>query len=298
MWGTLGAAAISGLAELGGGMMSAQGAAQTNQQNAAQNLANNNMNRDLFNSGQTFQNNVNVANWAYQDKVNAMQLQQSGAQNEWNAAQAQKQMDFQREMSSTAYQRATADMRAAGLNPILAYQQGGASTPAGAAASGGSPSFGAATGSGGPSGSSGGSIPMGNSQAEMGRAVGRMVSSAVDTYRTGEQAQLLSSQKNVADAQETNVTTDTQHKGQLVSKAAAETHNVQQEYKNLQAMEGFIKANTARAVAETGLTGQMSGNMATYGSREAPNTIERMLRMLQGAVSKDIGSIHTEPKQW
>src|SRR5579859_4470267 len=39
--------------------------------------------------------------------------------------QAQKQMDFQKEMASTAYQRTTADMRKAGLNPALMYGSAG-----------------------------------------------------------------------------------------------------------------------------------------------------------------------------
>lgn len=52
--------------------------------------------------------------------------------NEQTAASADRQMQFQERLSSTAYQRAMQDMREAGLNPILAAKVGGASSPAGA----------------------------------------------------------------------------------------------------------------------------------------------------------------------
>lgn len=48
------------------------------------------------------------------------------------AASAREQMEFQQYNSNTAYRRAVADMKAAGLNPMLAYSQGGASVPGGA----------------------------------------------------------------------------------------------------------------------------------------------------------------------
>lgn len=52
--------------------------------------------------------------------------------NEWSAKQAEKQMQFQKNLSDTAHAREVADLKAAGLNPVLSAHSNGASTPAGA----------------------------------------------------------------------------------------------------------------------------------------------------------------------
>lgn len=50
---------------------------------------------------------------------------------------AREQMSWEERISNTSYQRAVADMKKAGINPVMAINQGGASTPSSPSASAG-----------------------------------------------------------------------------------------------------------------------------------------------------------------
>ena len=80
----------------------------------------------------TLANLMNQFNAAWQNKKTA---EAATTANAFNAAEAQKNRDWQERMSNTSYQRAVEDMKKAGINPILAAQNGGAVTGSGATAS-------------------------------------------------------------------------------------------------------------------------------------------------------------------
>ena len=88
--------------------------------------------------GGLFSSQTSAANTQAQIQAQeGMQLQSQA----FNREQAQVQRDWQTQMSNTAYQRASADMKAAGLNPMMMFGSGAAAgTPSGAVASSGTPS--------------------------------------------------------------------------------------------------------------------------------------------------------------
>ena len=88
-------------------------------------------------------NNLQTGTWSLAQGMNAISNLAANLGNLWsqtsargyNSAEAKAQRDWQEHMAGTAYQRTMADMKKAGLNPILAAFNGATGAGSGAAAS-------------------------------------------------------------------------------------------------------------------------------------------------------------------
>lgn len=160
-------------------------------------------NKQFFDEG----NKINIAEAQkgrdFEERLSAITRDYNSAEAEkmrvYNTAEAEKNRLWEEGLSNSAYQRAVADMKKAGINPMLAYMQGGASSPTAGSASGG---YASTSTPGAPTaGSTSQSAPAGpriipvTARGEyLSRAISSAVNSAIDVYRSSTEKRKVDSE--------------------------------------------------------------------------------------------------------
>lgn len=165
--------------------------------------------------------------------------------NRQNLKIAREQMAFQERMSSTAYQRAMADMREGGLNPILAAGRGGASTPGGAS-------------------------------AKMENEIAPGINSAIGLITAVKQAQLMNAQTTKANA-EADMTSRQAEALRLTTEKNPETANLSPEFRFIidQLTTYAPKVGEAAAKSKVNLE-KLGADMVTNSAKDWNDTMKNV----------------------
>lgn len=170
-----------------------------------------------------------------QDKTNEFNAAEGEKTRNFNADQANINREYQERLSNTAYQRSMNDMARAGLNPILAYQKGGASSPTGATASTG--------------------IVSGAAPKEATNIIGQAASSALGARRANQELENMKIQNDLTRSQTAQSLSATTLNNETAKKAEAE--------KNIRLQElSPAKRNAVEADIERDVLQNSAGRLA------------------------------------
>lgn len=221
----------------------------------------------------------------------------------FNARSARKQMQFQERMANTQYQRAAADIEAAGLNRVLALGNP-AHSPSGASAAMNAPALGSAVNN----------ARVANAQTKNLQEQANLT--AVTAMTTAADGELKNAQREESEARRLNILEDTLLKrGQIpwynamtgnvnanTAKVADEREKIQQEIVNLKESIPMLRAQGKKMEADAAqaevqkLMWKVLQPIAETGGKWVADTLEKQVKNAQQGASG--GSVISPIRGW
>lgn len=200
---------------------------------------------------------------------------------EYNSAEAVKARDYNTQMSNTAWQRGTADMQAAGINPMLAFMKGGASSPEAKAPTSGSS---LASGAGYPDNNIARDVNSA-AQAKLAEANAEKAKAEAESIREDIQTKPVTREQVRTQIQETlanieKIRQDTNTSAYSAANLYANTQNLIELKEQIQATVKNIKALTGLAYTQTGKTTAEEGEIRQRSSENLPQA-ERLIKDIE-----------------